>query len=99
MTTAPLLPERIEQLSDVAVRDQRLYERDTWGDAYQLSYAGTALANYRRLAAENSGVPVPPPRKVVRFDREGWALLLAVAEPEARAYFIQCAAAKSIKVG
>jgi len=98
MTTSPELPARIDSIDEVAKGDQRLYERDAMGDAYQLTYVGQALANYRRLAAENSGASVPPPRKVVRFDRTGWALLCAVAEPDARAYFLKHAAAGQIKV-
>jgi hypothetical protein len=97
MTTSPELPAHIGSLDEVAKRDQRLYERDKWGDAYQLTHVGTAVANYRRLAAENPGA-VPPPRKVIRFDRKGWALLLAVAEPGAKSYFLRCAATKHIRV-
>jgi hypothetical protein len=97
VTTSPELPSRIDKLDEVSKRDQRLYERDAMGDAYQLSYVGTAVANYRRLAAESPG-SVPPPRKVVRFDRAGWARLLAVAAADERSYFMRQAAAKRIVI-
>jgi len=96
VTTSTELPPRIDTLDRVSARDQRLYERDAFGDGYQLSYVGSAVANYRSLAAEHP--IVPPPRKVIRFDRKGWALLLAVSAPNERSYFIQQVAAKHIKV-
>lgn len=97
MTSSPELPARIAKLDDVSKRDQRLYDSDA-GEGYKLTYIGQALANYRRLAAENPALEVPPPRKVVRFNRDGWAQLLAVAEPNARAYFLRAAATGTIKV-
>ena len=97
MSTSPELPSRIDKLDEVSKRDQRLYERDAMGDAYQLSYIGTAVANYRQLSAEHPGI-VPPPRKVVRFDREGWARLLAVATADERNYFMRQAAAKRMVI-
>jgi hypothetical protein len=93
----PLLPAEINSLSEVTKPDEQLYETDNVG-AYKLSYVGQALARYRQLAAENPGEDVPPPRKIVRFDRQDWTRLIAVAEPAARAYFLRMAANGVIKV-
>jgi hypothetical protein len=98
MSKAPLLPDRIETLDEVTKRDRLLYRRDAAGDAYEITHIGRALARYRQAAAENPGGQVPPPRKMMRFDREGWSQLIAMAEPDARAYFLRCAASGTIKV-
>jgi hypothetical protein len=93
----PLLPAAINSLSEVLMPDAQLYETDNAG-AYKLSYVGQALARYRQIAAENPGEDVPPPRKIVRFDRHDWTRLIAVAEPAARIYFLRMAANGVIKV-
>ena len=75
-----------------------LYDTDGSGESYRLNHVGQAVAHYRRLAAENDGLDVPPPRKIVRFDREGWARLLAVVDPAERACFLRQAGARKILI-
>ena len=86
MTTKqnPHLAAHVAQLGDIPSKARTLYESDRNGDGYVL----TQLANLRRLAAENPGLEVPAPRKVLRLDRAGWAQLLATAEPAERAYLV-----------
>jgi hypothetical protein len=91
------LPAEIFSLAEVPKRDQPLYESDGAG-AYKLSYVGRHLAAYRRQVAENPGADVPPPPKIVNFDREGWSRLLAVAEPGAKKYFLRLAGAGIVKI-
>jgi hypothetical protein len=96
MANPPSIPAARVETLPTPKRDRQLYESDGTG-AYELTFAGKVLAHYRQQAAENLG-DVPPPRKIIRFDRETWAHLIAVAEPEARTYFLRQAAAGVIKV-
>jgi hypothetical protein len=97
MSTNRQLPPQIDSLGQVSKPDQQMYQSDGAG-AYRLSFVGEALARYRRHVAENPGEDVPAPQKILRYAREDWTRLLAVAEPQARSYFIRMAASGVIKV-
>jgi hypothetical protein len=91
----PLLAAEVATLASVASPDRSLYQSD--GAGYRLSHSGRLLKKYRELAAENAG-DVPALHKVYDVDREGWYQLIAVAEPEARAYLLRMAASKIIRI-
>jgi hypothetical protein len=98
MAATRQLAFQVTSLAEVAKPDQQMYTSDASSGGYKLTYVGEALARYRRHAAENRDREVPPPTKIVRFDRQDWAKLIAVAEPEARSYFLKMAGSGVIKV-
>jgi hypothetical protein len=96
-TTTPPSPiqAQVQTFGEIPPRLRPAYERSVLG-GYELNQVGAALSAYRCAAAKNPGrEPVAPQRKLTRTE---WNTLLAVVEPEERAYFMRALVCKRIKL-